>query len=121
MIDPLAYLIIGVSLLLALWAAGAGPAQHRHRRRAADRLGRLGAARRRPAGGRARSCSRARTAASRPRRSSGYLIGCVIIPPLAVVWALAERSRYGPAVILVAYLVMPVLEIRLLQIWNPGG
>lgn len=51
----------------------------------------------------------------------GYLIGCLIIPPAAVLWGLTERSRYGPAVILAAYIVMPVLVVRLLQIWNPGA
>ena len=51
----------------------------------------------------------------------GYLIGSAIIPPLAVLWGLTERSRYGPAVIFAAYIVMPVLEVRLLEIWNLGA
>jgi len=49
----------------------------------------------------------------------GYLIGCVVIPPAATIWSLTERSRYGPAVMIAAYIVMPVLVVRLLQIWNP--
>lgn len=50
----------------------------------------------------------------------GYLIGSAILPPAAVLWGLTERSRYGPAVILATYIVLTVLEVRLLEIWNQG-
>jgi hypothetical protein len=48
----------------------------------------------------------------------GYLITVLIVPPLAGVWALAERSRWGPAVMVVGCLTVPVLILRLGQVWN---
>ena len=47
----------------------------------------------------------------------GYLIAMPFIPAAAVFWGLAERSRWGPAVIAVAGLVAAVLMVRLHQIW----
>ncbi len=48
----------------------------------------------------------------------GYLVGLVLIPPIATLWALGEPSRAGPAVLVVAGLVTPVLLVRLDQIWT---
>ncbi|MDH2428170.1 hypothetical protein [Sphaerisporangium sp. TRM90804] len=48
----------------------------------------------------------------------GYLIGTVLIPPVAALWALAERTRWGPAVAAVACFAIPVMTGRLLQIWQ---
>ncbi|GII87234.1 hypothetical protein Ssi03_52240 [Sphaerisporangium siamense] len=48
----------------------------------------------------------------------GYLAGTVVIPPVAAVWALAERTRWGPAVAAVACFAIPVMVGRLLQIWQ---
>lgn len=48
----------------------------------------------------------------------GYLITLILIPPLAGFWALLERSRWGPVVMVVACLTIPVLIIRLGQVWN---
>jgi uncharacterized membrane protein len=47
----------------------------------------------------------------------GYLIGMAVLPPLAAVWALVERSRWGSAVIAVLGLVIAVMVVRLNQIW----
>jgi hypothetical protein len=47
----------------------------------------------------------------------GYLIAMPIVPVVAAFWGLLERSRWGPAVIVVAGLVAPVLMVRLHQIW----
>jgi hypothetical protein len=47
----------------------------------------------------------------------GYLIAIPVIPVAAAFWGLLERSRWGPAVIVVAGLVAPVLMVRLHQIW----
>jgi hypothetical protein len=47
----------------------------------------------------------------------GYLIAMPFIPLAAAFWGLAERSRWGPAVIAVAGLVAAVLMVRLHQIW----
>ena len=47
----------------------------------------------------------------------GYLFGPVVIVPVAVVWGLSERTRFGPAVLLVGCLSVPVMILRLAQIW----
>lgn len=48
----------------------------------------------------------------------GYLLTSLVILPLAGVWALAERTRWGPVVMVVGCLTIPVLIIRLEQVWN---
>jgi len=47
-----------------------------------------------------------------------YLVGALVILPLAAGWAWAERTRNGTAVLLVAVLVIPVLFVRLHDIWS---
>jgi hypothetical protein len=47
----------------------------------------------------------------------GYLIALPIVPVAAGLWGLMERTRWGPAVIVVAGLVAAVLMVRLHQIW----
>ncbi|MGD9959923.1 hypothetical protein [Nocardioides sp.] len=51
----------------------------------------------------------------------GYLIGLVLVPPLATIWALGERSRSGTAVLIVAGLLVPFLLLRLDTIWSGGA
>nr|WP_042197333.1 hypothetical protein [Kibdelosporangium sp. MJ126-NF4]CEL22891.1 putative integral membrane protein [Kibdelosporangium sp. MJ126-NF4]CTQ90031.1 putative integral membrane protein [Kibdelosporangium sp. MJ126-NF4] len=48
----------------------------------------------------------------------GYLVGPVLIVPLAAVWAAAERSRWGAGVLVIGCLAIPVLVLRLRQIWD---
>jgi uncharacterized membrane protein YGL010W len=48
----------------------------------------------------------------------GYLIGSLIILPLGALWALAEKSRWGAGALAIACLVMPVLELRLHDLWT---
>lgn len=48
----------------------------------------------------------------------GYQIGSVVAPPIGVVLGLAERTRWGSAVLCVVFLVIPVLVVRLQQIWD---
>jgi hypothetical protein len=60
----------------------------------------------------------------------GYLVGALVVLPLAAGWAWAETgsreddatgrdsTRGGTAVLLVAVLVMPVLFVRLHDIWS---
>jgi hypothetical protein len=48
----------------------------------------------------------------------GYLVAAVLIPPIAAVWSLGERTRYGTTVLLVALLVMPVMVVRIQQVWT---
>lgn len=47
----------------------------------------------------------------------GYLLGSVVLLPIAFFWASTEKSRSGTAVLLVAVLVVPVLCVRLHDIW----
>ncbi|MGW4422734.1 hypothetical protein [Streptosporangium sp. NPDC004631] len=48
----------------------------------------------------------------------GYLAGTAVIPPVAAFWGLGERSRWGPAVIVVAGFAVCVMIGRLLQLWQ---
>lgn len=50
-----------------------------------------------------------------------YLIGVVVIVPLGAVWALVERSRYGPAVLALATFSAAVMTLRIVQLWNGGS
>jgi hypothetical protein len=47
----------------------------------------------------------------------GYLIGSLIILPVGALWALAESSRWGAGALAIACLVIPVVELRLHDIW----
>ncbi|MDT0304401.1 hypothetical protein [Streptomonospora wellingtoniae] len=49
-----------------------------------------------------------------------YLATIVLIPPACAVWGFVERSRWGPAVIAFACLVLPVMMVRLEQLWGPA-
>jgi hypothetical protein len=51
----------------------------------------------------------------------GYLLGPVVILPVAVVWAAAERTRWSAGVLVVACLSVPVMIVRLGQIWAGHG
>jgi len=51
-----------------------------------------------------------------------YLLACVAIPPAAAGWGWGERSRAGTAVLAVGFLIMPVMVIRVQQVWaGPVG
>jgi hypothetical protein len=47
-----------------------------------------------------------------------YLISAAIIPPLAVVWALTDRSRWSTVVLGVGALAVAVMAYRMHQIWT---
>jgi hypothetical protein len=51
----------------------------------------------------------------------GYLITPLLVLPLAGFWALVERTRWGPAVMVVGCLTVPVLILRLGQVWQAHG
>jgi hypothetical protein len=51
----------------------------------------------------------------------GYLLGCVAIPPVGVAWGLGEKSRSGTAVLGVAFLIIPVMVVRVHQVWAGPG
>lgn len=51
-----------------------------------------------------------------------YLLACVLIPPLAAAWAWGERTRAGTVVLALAFLIMPVMVLRVQQVWaGPGA
>lgn len=51
----------------------------------------------------------------------GYLVGVLVILPIGFLWAIGEKSRSGTAVLVVAIGVVPVLVLRLEQIWGAGA
>lgn len=46
-----------------------------------------------------------------------YLIGVAAIVPLAALWVRDEKSRAAAAVLLVVLLVVPVMVVRVQQVW----
>ncbi|MFD1148803.1 hypothetical protein [Saccharothrix hoggarensis] len=51
----------------------------------------------------------------------GYLIGAAVVLPLGAFWSLAERSRWGAGTLAVACLSVPVMILRLNQVWAGHG
>ena len=49
---------------------------------------------------------------------TAYLIGSVLVPPAAFIWAATERTRWGTAVLAVGGVAVIALEFRLAQIWG---
>lgn len=47
----------------------------------------------------------------------GYLATTPLLLPIAAFWALMERTRWGPVVMVVGCLTVPVLILRLNQVW----
>lgn len=48
----------------------------------------------------------------------GYLVGALVLLPVGFLWSASEKNRGGTAVLLVAVVVMPVLLLRLHDIWS---
>lgn len=48
----------------------------------------------------------------------GYLAGSLAILPVAALWGLSERGRWGSAVVAAGFLVTAVLIVRMQQVWN---
>ena len=47
-----------------------------------------------------------------------YLVGIALALPIGVFWSLAERTRAGTGVLLVAVLTVVALQLRLTTIWG---
>ncbi|MGA8987544.1 hypothetical protein [Aeromicrobium sp.] len=47
-----------------------------------------------------------------------YLVTIVVIPPAAVLWGIAEKTRWGTGVVVIAMITTAVLVLRLLGIWK---
>ena len=48
----------------------------------------------------------------------GYLVASVLVLPVAVLWAAAQRDRWSSVVLGVAGLVVVVLVLRMQQVWT---
>jgi len=48
----------------------------------------------------------------------GYLLTAVLIPPLGALIGWAERTRWGSMIISFACLVVPIMVVRLQQVWG---
>jgi hypothetical protein len=55
-----------------------------------------------------------------PVTTIGYLIGIVILIPIAWLWANTERTRFSGVVLAVAALAVLAMTLRLLVLWNPA-
>jgi hypothetical protein len=47
-----------------------------------------------------------------------YLITLILVPPVALVWGVAEKSRWGTGVVLIGMWTVSVMAIRVMQVWN---
>jgi hypothetical protein len=47
-----------------------------------------------------------------------YLVSAILLPPLAVVWALVDRTRWSNVVIAAALFAVAVMVYRMFQIWT---
>jgi hypothetical protein len=47
----------------------------------------------------------------------GYLLACVVLVPAAVWWAWGEKARVALVVMGAAFLVLPILVVRVQQVW----
>jgi hypothetical protein len=48
----------------------------------------------------------------------GYLIASLLVLPVGAALALIERSRWGSAIVALASLVIPVVIVRMRQVWG---
>ena len=56
-----------------------------------------------------------------PATLLGYLIGIVLLIPVAWLWANSERTRYSGLVLAVAALAVLAMTLRLLTLWVPAA
>ena len=47
-----------------------------------------------------------------------YLVTLVLIPPVALIWGVAEKSRGGTGVILIGMWTVWIMSFRVLQVWH---
>ena len=48
----------------------------------------------------------------------GYLIASLLVLPVGAALAIIERSRWGSAIVALASLVIPVVIVRMRQVWG---
>lgn len=49
---------------------------------------------------------------------AGYLVASLLVPPAAVGWSVAEKSRWGVGVLMIGCLVIAVVIVRMNQVWS---
>jgi hypothetical protein len=111
-VDPLAAAIVVASLLLAAFAGVLAAIDRRPGRALLQGLIGLQVAVVKLLGG------------ERPASLSsfvGYLLVSVLIVPLAMYWALEEKTRWSTLVLVAACLTVSVLVGRLLMVWSASG
>jgi hypothetical protein len=59
--------------------------------------------------------------AQSPATLIGYLVGIVLLIPLAWFWANVERTRFSGIVLAVAALAVVAMTLRLLVLWAPAA
>lgn len=47
-----------------------------------------------------------------------YLISLALVPPVALVWGVAEKSRWGTGVVLIGMWTVCVMTVRVMQVWH---
>lgn len=47
-----------------------------------------------------------------------YLVTLVLVPPVALVWGVAEKSRWGTGVLFIGMWTVAVMAVRVLQVWH---
>ena len=47
-----------------------------------------------------------------------YLVTVVLVPPAAVLWGIAEKSRWGVGVVAFGMLTVAALCLRILDVWS---
>jgi heme A synthase len=51
----------------------------------------------------------------------GYLLGIVVLMPVAILWSLSERTRYSSVVMALTGAAAAVMSFRLLELWGKFG
>jgi hypothetical protein len=51
----------------------------------------------------------------------GYLIGIMILLPIAWFWANVERNRFSGIILAVAAFAVLAMTLRLIMLWTPAG
>ena len=51
----------------------------------------------------------------------GYLVGILVLIPIAWFWANVERTRFSGAVLAIAAFAVLAMTLRLIVLWTPAG
>jgi hypothetical protein len=51
----------------------------------------------------------------------GYLLTSVIAPPVAVLWGVSDKSRWGTSVVVLGAATVAALQLRIAALWGGAG